>query len=98
MSEEAENTGRAVVTVLEMESYVAQGKGEMKILVVEAVDKSEERCEVGNVQPDFIPLLASIVKRLEKLESERDSFTTRPEQEWKTKGEKKTRGQVNCFW
>ena len=39
----------AVVTVLEMESYVAQGKGETKISVVEVVDKYEETCEV---QPD----------------------------------------------
>eukprot|EP00731_Ephydatia_muelleri_P014041 Em0007g1351a len=77
----------AVATVLETESYVAQGKSETKNLVVEAVDKPDEKCEVGTVrvQPDVIPLLESIVKRLVKLQSKRDSFAIRPQQEWKMK-------------
>ena len=89
----------AVATVLETESYVAQGKSETKNLVVEAVDKPDEKCEVGTVrvQPDVIPLLESIVKRLVKLQSKRDSFAIRPQQEWKMKGEQKTRGPVICF-
>ena len=89
----------AVATVPEMESYVAQGKSETKISVVEAVEKPEETCEVGNVrvQHDVIPLLESIVKRLEKLESGRDSFATRKQQERKTNGERKTSGPVTCF-
>ena len=42
----------AVSTILEMESYVTQGqgKGESKISSVDAGDKTETTCEVGNVR------------------------------------------------